>query len=64
MQQSLAILQRLRSPQAEKVQEFLPEVKCTQLLQQSPAAQQLWQQLQSADEETQQEILARLQQLL
>jgi hypothetical protein len=33
-------------------------------LQQSPEAQQLCQQLQSADEQTQQEILARLQQLL
>ncbi|GET44214.1 tetratricopeptide repeat protein [Microseira wollei] len=64
LQQSLAILQRLRSTEAEKVQEILNQVMFTRFLQQSPEAQQLWQQLQSADEETHQKILARLQQLL
>ena len=50
------------SKEAEKVQDYLNQVMFTRFLQQSPEAQQLWQQLQSADEETGQEILARLQQ--
>ena len=52
------------SKEAEKVQDYLNQVMFTRFLQQSPEAQQLWQQLDSADEQTQPEILARLQQLL
>jgi tetratricopeptide (TPR) repeat protein len=63
LQQSLEILQRIRSPKTEKVREILAQVRFIQFLQSSPEAQQLLQQLESADEDTQKEIIARLQQL-
>ncbi|NJL80974.1 MAG: hypothetical protein HC917_23260 [Richelia sp. SM2_1_7] len=64
LQESFNILQRIKSPDAEKVGELIIEVKFNQLLQQSPEAQQLYQQLESADEVTTNQIFARLRELM
>ena len=64
LQQSFEILQHIKSPDAEKVKEWIFKVKFKQLLQQSPEAQQLYQQLESADEDTSNQIISRLGELM
>ncbi|NJM19583.1 MAG: hypothetical protein HC874_26325 [Richelia sp. SL_2_1] len=64
LQESLAILQRIKSPDAETVGEWIFKVRFNQLLQQSPEAQELYQQLESADEDTRNQIFARLRELM
>jgi len=64
LQQSLEILLHLKSPDAEKVKGWIFEVLFYQLLYQSPEAQQLHQQLESADEDTRNQIISRLGELI
>lgn len=64
LHQSLEIFEHLKSPVAETVEELILEIKILQLLKQSPEAQQLYQQLESADEDTRSEIISRLQEFM
>ncbi|MEM6401826.1 MAG: tetratricopeptide repeat protein [Cyanobacteria bacterium P01_D01_bin.116] len=64
LQQSLEILLHLQSPDAETVGALIFEVLFNQLLQQSPEAQELYQQFESADEETRSKIGSRLRELM
>ncbi|MGB3636645.1 MAG: tetratricopeptide repeat protein, partial [Rivularia sp. (in: cyanobacteria)] len=64
LQQSLEILQRIKSPDAKKVEKWIIEVRFKQLLQQSPEARELYQQLESADEDTSNQIISRLGELM
>ena len=64
LRQSLEMFKHLKSPDAEKVGIWFLECKFKQLLQHSSEAQQLYQQLESADEDTRSEIISRLQELI
>lgn len=64
LQQSLEIFEHLKSNDAEQAKKWIFQVKLEQLLKQSPEAQQLYQQLESADEDARSEIISRLAELL
>jgi tetratricopeptide (TPR) repeat protein len=64
LQQSLEILLRIHSPNAETVKKWIFEVRFNQLLHHSPEAQDLYQQLESADEDTRNQIFSRLRELM